>query len=75
MLICRTTDHKYSQLWTSSMNSFIQDDFFAVEPNFFNVFSFNLIAGDPATAFDNPRNMIITLETAQRYFDKDLSRL
>lgn len=56
----------------NSMNSFIQDDYFAVEPNFFNVFSFNLIAGDPATAFDNPRNMIITLETAQRYFDKDL---
>jgi putative ABC transport system permease protein len=34
----------------------------------FNVFSFELIEGDPGTALEAPFTMVITQETAQKYF-------
>ncbi len=42
------------------------------DSTFFNVFSFKLLKGDPATALVRPRSMILTEEYAQKYFgDKD----
>jgi putative ABC transport system permease protein len=40
----------------------------AVDPRFFEVFSFRLLAGDPATALAAPRQVVLTLEAAERYF-------
>ena len=52
---------------------FKESNFFAAEHNFLNVFSFELLAGDPATALQQPRNAILTLETAHKYFGNDYS--
>ncbi len=37
----------------------------------FNVFSFELIEGDPVTALEAPFTMVLTPETAQRYFGNE----
>ena len=38
------------------------------EPSFFSVFSYPLKAGDPATALNNPYSIIISEETARKFF-------
>ena len=43
----------------------------AVDPNFFSFFSFELIAGNPATALANPRSMVLTQTTARKYFGEE----
>ena len=39
------------------------------DSNFFNIFTNPLIIGDPKTVLQNPNSVVITSETAQRYFD------
>ena len=46
--------------------------FFAAEDNFLKVFSFDFIAGDPTTALSDPFNILLTEETAKRYFGEDM---
>ncbi len=36
----------------------------------FDVFDFPFVAGDPGTALEDPRSMVITEETARKYFGK-----
>ncbi|MBN2289034.1 MAG: ABC transporter permease, partial [Candidatus Glassbacteria bacterium] len=38
------------------------------DPSFFDLFSFSLVAGDPASALSEPDNLVLTEETAQRLF-------
>ncbi len=38
------------------------------DPSIFNVFSFQLSAGDPATALEEPYSVVLTKESAQRIF-------
>ena len=45
----------------------------AVEENFFDVFTFPLLAGNPNTAFDRPNTIVVTMETAAKYFSAQLS--
>ena len=40
----------------------------AVDSNFFDLFSFRLIAGDPATALAAPNSVVLSESTARRYF-------
>ena len=40
-----------------------------VDSTFLDVFDFPLLAGDKSTALDNPRTMIITEETALKFFE------
>jgi putative ABC transport system permease protein len=47
---------------------FTEEQHFGAEENFFKVFSFEFLNGDPATALKDPMSMIITLKTARRYF-------
>ena len=44
--------------------------FYAAEDNFFDVFTFDFIAGDRATVLAKPNSMILTMETAKRYFNE-----
>jgi len=46
-----------------------EDRFFAAEENFFDVFSFKSYKGNPKTALEEPMSMIMTHETAKRYFE------
>ncbi len=47
---------------------FFDDDVYFTEPAFFDVFTFPLTSGDPATALREPYLAVITEATAQRYF-------
>ncbi len=53
--------------------TFKEELFYAAEYNFLDVFSFDLLAGDPKTALKNPNAVILTEETANRYFGVDKS--
>jgi len=43
-------------------------DFFAADTDLFNIFSFEFISGDPATALQNPESIVITENTAIQIF-------
>ncbi len=51
--------------------SFVEDNFFWADSNFFNVFTVPLIEGDPATALSRPGTVVLSLATAQRLFGID----
>jgi len=47
---------------------FYEDRFYYSDPSIFTVFTFPLIAGNPQNALSSPRALVLTQETAQRYF-------
>lgn len=50
----------------------LESNIIFADPSFFNVFSYRLIRGNPATALVEPYSMILTESTARNYFgDKD----
>jgi putative ABC transport system permease protein len=50
---------------------FNEDGILFADSTFFKVFDFKLLRGDPETALDNPRSMIMTEEYAVKYFGKE----
>lgn len=42
-----------------------------VDPNFWNVFTLDFLQGDPATALQEPRTIVITKDEAKRYFGEE----
>ncbi len=48
--------------------SFREKRLFIAEANFFKIFSFDFVAGDPETALEAPSSIVITRETANKYF-------
>ncbi|MEP7267337.1 MAG: ABC transporter permease [Saprospiraceae bacterium] len=46
------------------------DDVTWVDDNFFTVFSFPLLAGDPKTALQDPHSIVLSQEAAFKYFGK-----
>ena len=52
--------------------SYEEDKVLLVEPNFFEIFSIPLVQGDPANVFSTPNSLVITRDTALKYFgDED----
>ncbi len=51
--------------------SFDEEDILAVDSNFFRVFSFEMLKGNPETALKNVNTMVITESTARKYFGED----
>ncbi len=47
---------------------YIENRFFIVDPEFLEIFSFPFVAGDPKTALDEPMNLLLTEEMADKYF-------
>ena len=48
------------------------EDFIFADSTFFDVFSFELLKGDPRTCLSEPRSIVLTEEYAQKYFgDED----
>ena len=47
------------------------DDYLFAEPTFFDVFSFELLRGDPKTALTAPNSVILTERTARTYFGEE----
>ena len=53
-------------------NTAFKDDRFAlVDPNFFSIFTLPLIKGDAKTALAQPDGIVLTQETAEKYFGKE----
>jgi len=51
-------------------NEVFQQQAHAVDSNFFSVFSFSLIEGNPQTVLNDPYSLVLTEETAKKYFGK-----
>jgi putative ABC transport system permease protein len=53
-------------------NTVFKDDKFAlVDPNFFSIFTLPMIKGDAKTALAQPDAIVLTKETAEKYFGKE----
>lgn len=50
---------------------FNEQNIVAADSNFFEFFSFKLLAGNPKTVLDKPNSVILTEKTAQKYFDDE----
>ena len=50
---------------------YIEDQFYAAEPNFLKIFDVPFIAGDPGTALNDPLTMILSESTAKKYFGEN----
>lgn len=50
---------------------FNESKYYAAEDNFFKVFSFPFLKGDPNTALKEANSIVITASTAKRYFGDD----
>jgi len=51
-----------------TQKKFSEDGLFFAEPQFFEIFNFPYLAGDPKTALAEPFTAVITQKTAERYF-------
>ena len=52
-------------------NNFFEERLAYVDPQFFEVFSFSLIQGNPKTALEAPYSIILTRDMAEKYFGDD----
>ncbi|MDH3651567.1 MAG: ABC transporter permease, partial [Saprospiraceae bacterium] len=65
-----TTTYKFSPLVFRKGDQIIEEDnFLAVDSNFFKLFGYRLISGDPLTALNDPFSLILTRSQALKYFD------
>jgi putative ABC transport system permease protein len=48
--------------------AFYEDRGFAVDPSFFKIFNFRFVSGDPGTALSDLFSIVLTEETARKYF-------
>ncbi|MES3017786.1 MAG: ABC transporter permease [Bacteroidota bacterium] len=61
-----------SPLISYGEKTFKETDLAFADSNFFEVFTVPLIKGDPATALKNPNSIVVSKETAEKYFgDQD----
>lgn len=51
--------------------SYQETRFLFADSNFFEVFSFRFLEGDPTTALDAPNKVVLTDKTARRYFGEE----
>lgn len=57
-----------SLILQSGQQTFHEDDYLAVDPDFFQMFSFNFLSGNPKTALADPYSLVITQSLARKYF-------
>jgi putative ABC transport system permease protein len=50
---------------------FQEDKFYYADSTFFEVFSFKILEGDPATALNKPNSVMLTTSTANKYFGSE----
>jgi len=58
-------------LVTYKDKSFNESGFRNADPDFFDMFSFPLVKGDPETIFENPYSVVLTEKTAAKYFGEE----
>ncbi|MEQ9310663.1 MAG: FtsX-like permease family protein [Balneolaceae bacterium] len=62
---------KDNQVWKSGDKKLIVEFGAFVDSTFLEIFDFKFIAGNQATALDNPRSIVITTNTANRFFGNE----
>jgi putative ABC transport system permease protein len=50
---------------------FNEDRIFGADSNFFDIFNFKLLEGNPATALSSPNSVILTASEAKKYFGEE----
>ncbi len=50
---------------------FYENNFFWADTSVFDIFSYQMISGDPKTALKAPNSVVLTRETAERYFGSE----
>lgn len=62
--------HRESQsvLFATGEDKFYEDGMIFADSTFFDVFSFEMIEGNPETALDEPFNLVLTEEIAKKHF-------
>jgi putative ABC transport system permease protein len=58
----------YNATFRRGEQLYFEDQFFAVEPGFVNIFDVLMIAGDAKTGLTNPMTMMLSESTAKKYF-------
>ena len=55
-------------MWSRADDKHLENSLLYADSTFFDVFSFELLEGDPATCLKEPHSVLLTKETASRYF-------
>jgi putative ABC transport system permease protein len=50
---------------------FVEDDVLYADPEFFNVFSFQVLAGNPSTSLQKPYQILLTPKLVRKYFSTE----
>jgi len=58
-------------LFSADGVSHFEEDIYMVDPEFLEIFSFPLAAGDPDTALNEPFSILLTQDTAKKYFGRE----
>jgi putative ABC transport system permease protein len=67
---CRMTNAG-SLLFRYKDKAFYEDKVVAVDSSFFRMFTFTMLAGDPATVLNDPHSVVISDEMARKYFGNE----
>ncbi len=70
-IMMATRVKKWERIIKQDGNLFTESDFRYVNPEFLDIFSFPLIAGDPKTALIEPFSLLITEDMVKKYFGKE----
>ena len=69
--IIRSSRIIHTPLTLKKGDEFIEETVVAVDPDFFKMFDVRFVRGDINTALNDPHNIVITEETAHKYFGDD----
>lgn len=59
---------RFPTIVSANGNSWLEEEFRQVDPNFFSVFDFEFIEGDAGSAFMGPADVVLTSTLARKYF-------
>ncbi|MEM6784471.1 MAG: ABC transporter permease [Bacteroidota bacterium] len=62
---------RHTMLFTRGEEAFQEERYFFADPEFFEVFTFPLLQGDPTTALVEPTSVVLAESAARRYFGDD----
>jgi len=69
--IIRSSRIMHTPLTLKKGDEFIEETVVAVDKDFFKMFNIRFVHGDINTAFNDPHNIVITEETAHKYFGNE----
>ena len=70
-VLAKVRFRRTSSLFQFQDRRFQEDNLFFADSSVFDVFSFDLLAGDPKTALANPFTMVLTETVARKYFEDE----